>query len=149
MTGANKKALSQYIKRIMDKEGLRICDVWMRAAGDITESYIGEMLRGTARNPSVSKLKALARGLGVDAAELFRVAAGIGESEKPAISAADVSHSLMLLDLMKRIIASPELSGLMAEVATLSQDDIPIAYRSIISLNDAKQKEREIKIEAV
>jgi transcriptional regulator with XRE-family HTH domain len=148
MTGANKKALSKYIKRVMDYEGYRISDVWLRAAGDITESYIGEMLRGTASNPSVSKLKALARGLGVDATELFKVAAGIGEPET-TFGEIDVAHALSILDLIKRIIASPELSGLMMEIVALSQDDVPIASRSIKSLNDAKRRERELRQKAM
>jgi len=142
MTGTKKDALSKYIRRVMDQRGLRIRDVEIRAAGDITESYIGEILRGGASNPSVSKLKALARGLGVDPAELFRVAAGMEETTSAFTGNGAVSYSLMILDAMRRIVASPELSELMTEILTLSHDDIAIASRSIKSLNDAREREQ-------
>jgi|HubBroStandDraft_6_1064221.scaffolds.fasta_scaffold339955_1 transcriptional regulator with XRE-family HTH domain len=141
MTVTKKDALSRYIRRVMDQRGFRIRDVEIRAAGDITESYIGEILRGSASNPSVSKLKALARGLGVDPAELFRVAAGMEESAPVLLGNTAVSYSLMVLDAMRRIIASPELSELVSEVVCLSHDDIAIAYRSIKSLNDARERD--------
>jgi transcriptional regulator with XRE-family HTH domain len=143
MTAPKKDALSKYIKSVMDERGLRIHDVKQRAAGDITESYIGEMLRGSASNPSVSKLRALARGLGVDAAELFKVAAGMEEPGAATPAAGDIAHSLMMLDMMRKIVTSPDLVQLMSEIVRLSYEDIGVVYRSIKSLNDATQQGTE------
>ena len=62
MNESTDQSLRDYIGRIMKERGLKIRDIRRRSAGTITESYISEILKGVASNPSIEKLAALGRG---------------------------------------------------------------------------------------
>src|SRR5215217_8419172 len=72
----DKGQLSRYVKRVLKEKGFTLRDIEVRSGGEITDGYVADILRGAARNPSALKIKALARGLGVDAHELFDIACG-------------------------------------------------------------------------
>lgn len=74
------ESLESFVRRVMREKNLKPGDVQRRSKGRVSDSYIGNILSGQARNLTVEKLKALAVGLGVDEEELFSVVRG---SKKP------------------------------------------------------------------
>lgn len=70
------ETLESYVRRIMNAKNLKPGDVQRRSKGGVSDSYIGSILSGQARNLTVEKLKSLAKGLGVDEDELFAVVRG-------------------------------------------------------------------------
>lgn len=60
----------------MQAKGLSLRDIEARSGGRITNSYVGKLLLGTARNPTRDKLAALATGLGVPLKEILKSVGG-------------------------------------------------------------------------
>ena len=58
----------------MKEKQLTLADVELRAQGAISDSYICSIMNGDIRNVSIRKLKALARGLGVEEIHLLSAA---------------------------------------------------------------------------
>jgi transcriptional regulator with XRE-family HTH domain len=118
MPVARTEDLRQYVKRVMRRKNLTLRDIEMRSGGRITDGYVSGIIAGVAKNPSVDKIRALADGLGVEVAEVFHVACGL-----PAISDGsprpDPYSSLALLDLMQRVVLTPELLDFLCELVTL------------------------------
>jgi transcriptional regulator with XRE-family HTH domain len=77
-----QKALSEYVAAVMDEKGLTPAQVSRMADGEITSAYVRGIASGSSTNPSVAKLKALARGLDVDEDNLFRIARGLSPADK-------------------------------------------------------------------
>ena len=75
------ESLAQYVQRILHEKNLKHNDVEERSRhnGDkgIAHASIGQIVNGIAKNPSVSKLKALAVGLDEPEDDLFNVARGL------------------------------------------------------------------------
>lgn len=69
-------SLQDYLKQKMREKGLTAKEIEKRSDGGITDSYISKLLRGRTKKPSIPKLKALAKGLGVDENEVFAAAGG-------------------------------------------------------------------------
>lgn len=69
--------MSEYVARIMKEKNLKVIDVQRRSGGKIADSYVTNIVEGTAKNPTIDKLQALAAGLDVDLVELFKIAVGI------------------------------------------------------------------------
>lgn len=74
------ESLADYVRGVIARKGLGLREVAERSGrnGDIgiTHSYISKIISGAARNPSVDKLRALARGLDEPEADVF-AAAGV------------------------------------------------------------------------
>jgi transcriptional regulator with XRE-family HTH domain len=73
--------LAEYVDRIMTEKRLTAYDVQQNSNGEISDSYVLRIREGTSKRPSAQKLRALARGLGVDFNDLMAVASG-GEPGK-------------------------------------------------------------------
>jgi len=140
MDGSSNESLRQYIARIMKERGLRVRDIRRRSAGTITESYISEILKGMASNPSIEKLAALGRGLGVDPVELFRVASGGGLPDDQSRRLIDRSFAVRVLDMIRRIALSPDLVDITREVGQLSESDFDLARQSLLMLRESRQR---------
>ncbi len=69
--------LGGYVRRILKEKKLSLSNVEQRANGKISDSYICSISAGNVGSPTVGKLKALARGLGVPEEEVFAVARGV------------------------------------------------------------------------
>jgi len=79
------ETLAEYVNRVMNEKNIKALDVEARATElghKITDTYVTNIMRGTNKNLSVEKLIALADGMDVDKVELFKVAAGIEESDE-------------------------------------------------------------------
>lgn len=126
MSKTSKQGLSRYVERVMKEKHLSRRDVRLRSGGGITDSYVSGIISGTAKNLSVAKLKALARGLRVREMELIRVAFGLSDERGPH-RVADQSHNLLLLDITKKTVISNDVAEIVQEVVKL-----PPAERSIV-----------------
>jgi transcriptional regulator with XRE-family HTH domain len=71
------ESLSAYVRRIMAKKNLTFADIELRSRKLITGGYVRDIVSEKTTNPTVDKLKALARGLGVGDDEIFDVARGV------------------------------------------------------------------------
>jgi transcriptional regulator with XRE-family HTH domain len=87
---------------VLKEKRLSLRDVQVISGWKITDAYVGSIINGRAKNLSVEKLQALARGLGVNEDEIFRVARGAADSGQVDNRAGDPWHSVMFLRLMER-----------------------------------------------
>jgi transcriptional regulator with XRE-family HTH domain len=144
MANAEKGPLSQYVSQIMKIKGLSARDVARRSKSadlGITAGYVSDIVTGAARNPSVDKLKALARGLDVDVDELFHVACG--RSERALVCSGDDRLPLLrLLEVMQLVAVSSELTSLMEKLARLRPDKRPAVESLVDDLLQADGKSR-------
>jgi hypothetical protein len=85
-------------------------------------------------NASIEKLAALGRGLGVDPVVLFTVASGAALLHDESRKVVDRAYALNVLDMMRRIALSPDLVGIIQEVAQLSDSDVDLAQQSLKNL---------------
>lgn len=74
--------LPTFIKQIMAAKGLSYRDIETRSEGTISYGYVNSLVHGIYKNPTVDKIKALARGLGVPEDTLTKVVKGIPLEEK-------------------------------------------------------------------
>lgn len=91
--------LSAYISSIVKERELNLEEVAQRGRGQISAGYIHDLMNEKAKNPSVSKLQALAKGLGVPEEELFRVARGLSIDSSESYNAEEVR----MLDWYRRM----------------------------------------------
>jgi transcriptional regulator with XRE-family HTH domain len=143
MTGAHnkvphKKDLGRYVSQVMKAKGLSPRGVSRRSG--ITASYVAGIRRGSAANPSVDKIKALASGLGVDRHELFDIACGPSDNRADQPQGTDRLQALELLDLMKKAAVSPTLMATMEHAAQLQPRELEAVLLSMQRLIGARQK---------
>jgi transcriptional regulator with XRE-family HTH domain len=144
MSKPKRNDLSNYVSRIMKLKALSPRDVAEKSGDQITGAYVTSMMSGVASNPSVEKLNALATGLGVDAVELFEVASGLSQ-KTTADESVDTSHTLMILEMMQKIAASPEATELVQEVLRLNPHEQKIILRTLSGINTDKPRLRRAK----
>lgn len=146
MTVSNKKQpqkeLCRYVGQVMKAKGLSARDVAERSGDAITSGYVTGIRKGIAENPSVDKIMALAKGLGVDAFELFAIACGLPERQAALPIAKERLDVLELLDLMKKVAVSPALMKIMENGVRLSSKEIGAVASSVNRLVEAKKKAR-------
>jgi transcriptional regulator with XRE-family HTH domain len=142
MTKRDETRLSRYVRRVMQQNGLTQRDVELRSGGEITDGYVSNILSGAATNLSALKIKGLARGLGVDAHELFDVVCG------PLASSAGRSRELdivLILELIQVVAKSPELMKFLEEAIELEREDRKVMIEAMESLNRHKRKTKARK----
>lgn len=74
--------LPTFIKQIMAARGFSYRDVETRSEGTISHGYVSSLVHGIYRNPTVEKISALAKGLGVPEDTLTKVVKGMPLEEK-------------------------------------------------------------------
>ena len=139
MSKTGKQGLSHYVDRVMKEKHLSRREVKLRSGGEITDSYVSGIISASAKNLSVEKLKALARGLRVREMELIRVAFGLSE-EREAHQAVDQSHNLVLVDLTSKNVISNDVAEIAQEVIGLSPADRMVVLQYIKRLGRAQRK---------
>ena len=136
MSKTRKQGLSRYVERVMKEKHLSRRDVKLRSGGEITDSYVSGIISGSAKNLSVDKLKALARGLRVREIELIRVAFGL--SDEPVLHrVADQSHNLLLLDITKKTVISNDVAEIVQQVIKLSPAERVVVLQFVQRLGRA------------
>jgi transcriptional regulator with XRE-family HTH domain len=79
-----QERLDLFVRRVMREKNLSIADVERRAGGEISDSYVHGIMSGKVKgSQTVTKLKALATGLGVSEDEIFAVARGLSPYQQP------------------------------------------------------------------
>jgi transcriptional regulator with XRE-family HTH domain len=139
MSKTSKPGLSRYVERVMKEKHLSRRDVKLRSGGEITDSYVSGIISGSAKNLSVDKLKALARGLRVREMELIRVAFGLSDERGPR-RVADQSHNLLLLDITKKAVISNDVAEIVQEVIKLSPAERAVVLQYVKRLGRADRK---------
>jgi len=139
MSKTSKPGLSRYVERVMKEKHLSRRDVKLRSGGEITDSYVSGIISGSAKNPSVDKLKALARGLRVREIELIRVAFGLSDERVPH-RVADHSHNLLLLDITKKAVISNDVAEIVQEVVKLAPAERAVVLQYVKRLGRADRK---------
>lgn len=139
MSKTSKQGLSRYVERVMKAKHLSRRDVKLRSGGEITDSYVSGIISGSAKNLSVGKLKALARGLRVPDIELIRVAFGFSDERVPH-PVADQSHNLLLLDITKKTVISNDVAEIAQEVIKLSPADRAVVLQYVKRVGRADRR---------
>ena len=139
MSKSSKPGLSRYVERVMKEKHLSRRDVKLRSGGEITDSYVSGIISGSAKNLSVDKLKALARGLRVREIELIRVAFGLSDERIPH-RVADQSHNLLLLDITKKAVISNDVAEIVQEVIRLSPAERAVVLQYVKRLGRADRR---------
>ncbi len=138
-----EEELSRYVRRILAEKRLSLRDVQRDSGGRITQGYVGAIVNGRYANPSVGKLKALARGLGESEEKVFRVARGLSpKSEEAGDANSKGLQPLALLDLMRRIVSDRELANLVQELAELPAHARQVLLKVVRSLAESRANER-------
>ncbi|MEK6303423.1 MAG: helix-turn-helix domain-containing protein [Acidobacteriota bacterium] len=145
MPKLKQETLAEYVTRIISEKNLKQHEVKEISGGEITDGYVRGIMTGKARNPSVDKLKALARGLGVSEDEIFKVARGLpfeGEHREQQ------SNYRVIVNLMSASLKNSALTELLAEAARLSLDSQEEGVRLLRYLNSRKSKSSRSKKKA-
>lgn len=132
--------LAGYVARVLKEKRLSRRDVQVMSGWKITDAYVGSIINGRARNLSVEKLQALARGLGVDEDEIFTVARGAADSGQVYNHAGDPWHSVMFLRLLEQVVSNPEIKEMLDVVVELSEEDRAIVLKIAKSLSSPDRK---------
>ena len=140
MTRGFGEDLSRYVSRTMREKHLSQSDVCLRSGNRIKASYISAIIQGTASNLSVEKLKALASGLKVDEMELVRVAFGLSPGDSSKGADLDEAHTLVLLDMSKKLVMSSDIAELVQELMKLSYDDRSVVLQFVRRLNKTHRR---------
>ena len=75
------KALAEFVRFARTEKKLSVSDVERNSGGEISDSYISRIENGQIANVSPDKLDALAKGLGINADDIYRVARGLEPSK--------------------------------------------------------------------
>lgn len=140
MSKQGTNGLAVYVATVLKDKRITLHDVQVMSGWTITDAYVGSIIRGRARNPSVEKLQALARGLGIDEDEIFRVARGLAPIGAFSHAAANPEHSVAILRLMALVLAQSDVTEILEEVVELSDEDCAVVLSSARSLSKSAQK---------
>ena len=113
--------LSEYVDRVMSEKGLSAYEVERRCDGQISDSYVQRIRDGASKRPSVPRLRALAKGLGVDFNEILTVA----EGREPGPGWTPQS----LVDAMQKIVASEALTEMVQEAVSKDEESVKRALK--------------------
>ena len=136
--------LSRYVRKVMKEKGLTQRDVELRSEGKITDGYVADILSGDAKNPSVDKIKALARGLDVNVLDLFSVACGPCEQSPTERGRVVLSEVSPFLEMMQEVADSPELIRILQEAINLLPEEREVLLQSAETFNKRKQNPQGI-----
>ena len=137
MSQTGGESLGQYVKRVMEEKRLTMHDVEELSEGGITDAYVGNIINGKVKSPSAMKLKALARGLGVSAVELFRIAAGL-EGDEAHLASRETWSVARLLRAAEKIVKSEPLTGITQALLEMSVQDVEAVQKFVKSRQKKK-----------
>jgi transcriptional regulator with XRE-family HTH domain len=132
-----EETLSEYVERIMRQKGLNLSDIERNCDKKITGSYVGKVLKGTVTNLTVEKIIALAQGLDVDPYEVFAVSYG----EPPKDRAQP--DPLVLINVMQKLLANPELVEDVQEWMELSAEQRSVLKQAVKRVKKPKGKRKK------
>ena len=139
--------LGKFIKGIIKRDKLKLRDIEFKSGGEITNSYISRITNGNVKNLSLDKLDALARGLGINAHELFTAAYG----PPPAASVSKTEDqpvelgAVEFLTMMQKVAVEPDYIEIMKEVIQLWPEESKVMLESLKTINEKKRKSQTRK----
>ena len=138
-----RETLGQYVARVMIEKRLKPEEVKKLSGGEITDGYIRIIVAERAKNPSVKKLQALARGLNVNEEQLFRVARGLPPED---LEDGDDLNYAEIINLLHESLKNRTLAELLHEVVRLSPESQKLALavlRTMDKPSDVKPKQKK------
>ncbi|MFY9611199.1 MAG: helix-turn-helix transcriptional regulator [Blastocatellia bacterium] len=142
MSKQGTNSLAEFVARVLKEKRLTLQDVQVMSGWTITSAYVGSIIRGIASNPSVEKLQALARGLGVDEDEIFRVARGLAPGGSLGHGTPDPEQPVVILRLMAQVMSQPDVIEILREIVRLSEEDRAVVLSSAKSLIKSRKAGR-------
>jgi transcriptional regulator with XRE-family HTH domain len=126
--------LTQYVTRLMEEKHLSMQDVAERSQQQISKAYLCDLLHRRTANPTITKITALAAGLGVPPEEIFAVLEGEARAEKRNF---ENSIFAMLFEQYKKLTAENKRElGLLLNIL-----DCEIDKRQMQQLRDESNRE--------
>jgi len=117
--------VAEYVTRAMDDRHLIPAEVARRSQGSLTANYVSKIMHGDVQNPSIPKLKALAKAIGINENDLLRVAGvEFNKDESPW-------PPETIIRLLQRIISEPELSELVKLAMSKKPEQIRRAIKAL------------------
>jgi len=107
--------LGEYVRRVMEAKHLSAMKVQQNSGGAISDTYVLKIKNGMAKRPSLSRLKALAKGLKQPEDEVLAVAGA--EVERQEWSAQ------RLAAIVRKIADHPELGEIVELLAHMKSDE--------------------------
>lgn len=90
--------LAEFVRQRMDEQNLSVYDVARRSGGLITHSTVWSIVNGATKDPKLSTLIGLAKGIGVELDELIRVIEGRSQSLAARAELEALFYQLLELD---------------------------------------------------
>src|SRR5215208_5785882 len=131
-----RETLRHYVRRVMRQKSLSLSDIERSSNRQITASYIGRILKGTVTNLTIEKIVALAQGLEVDPYEVFAASYG-----KPPASG-DHPDSLVLLDVMQKLVMNPDLLEVLQQWLRLSPKERAVLLQPLKFINEPRSQQK-------
>jgi len=145
MRRSKTEDLSRFVLRILKQKRLSQRDVVLRSGGKIAKAYVSGIISGKVTNLSRDKFMALARGLDVNVIDLFTAACGPIEQSASEQAGTGPPDSLILLDLMQKVVVAPELMEILQDAARLLPEERRAVLNSIKTLIEVRQKSKRRK----
>jgi transcriptional regulator with XRE-family HTH domain len=86
------ESLDQFVRRVLKEKGLSPTLVEQRSNGRISDSYIYSIVSGSTGSLTISKLRALATGLGVPEDDVFAAARGVAQEDDLEFRGSDFAN---------------------------------------------------------
>jgi transcriptional regulator with XRE-family HTH domain len=116
--------LAEYVARVMAEKKLSAMKVQKNSNGQISDTYVLKIRAGRVPRPSMSRLKALAKGLKVSEKELFREAGADVEATAGKEWTAKESH-----ELIGALLTNKELREAALALARMGPEDLKRAVK--------------------
>jgi len=129
------ESLGEYLDRVMRQKGLTPKELARRC--NVTDSYIGRVRKGAAGNLTVQTMVTLARGLGVNAHDIFAAASGVPVDEGARVD------PLALLDQMQKLFHEPTSLEMLRQWLQLPTEQQRTLLDLIAFLNERQSKGRD------
>ena len=128
------ESLGEYLDRLMRQKNLTPKELARRCK--VTDSYIGRVRKGASGNLTVQTMMTLAKGLDVNAHDIFTAASGIPPEENPPID------PLLLFDYMQKLIHDRNGLEVLRQWLELSSSERQTLHDFLAYLNDQPGKAR-------
>jgi transcriptional regulator with XRE-family HTH domain len=113
--------LAEWLRRKMKELGLNAKKIQERSGRTISDAYVLDIMRGKTKRPSVVKLHALAKGMGIDPDEIIGVARGM------EVEGAWTPQGLV--DAMGKVLASEELTLAVKSLLRMKPEELRRAVK--------------------
>lgn len=141
MTDTPVETLIEFIKRILRQKGLSLHDVERNSEKAITSSYLSKITKGKVNSIGIETMIGLAKGLDVDPFDLFAAALGRPHHGDDQVG------SLLLIDIMQKVVANPQLVIVIQQWPKLSAKGRAalLQYMGVLSEPTSQHRSRKKK----